>query len=181
MSGYGRKSTNQTSEKSGTLNEKIARCPDWAAECESDRVIMAAWFQDLQMGWMRNAPGIIEVVTTTPFIARWLCSNYLSRIADAARSRFADVAGVIIYPAGSNSIQRSDWAAKCGLKSRAQMADDARSRSEALQAVMIAAKAEPLQRDEHGYVIDERGLRKCGVISNYVREMTDAALASSET
>jgi len=174
MSGFGGKYKNQQDEKPNSLREKLSRCPDWADECETDRVIMAAWFNDLQMGWMRNAPGIIEVVTPTASVARWLCSNYLSRIADAARSRFADVRGIIIYPEGSNSIQRGEWAERCGLKSRAQLADSGKARSEALMAVMVAAKAEPLKRDENGYVIDERGMRKCGILSNYINELVES-------
>ena len=162
MSGFSGKAAKHQEEKSGALKEKLARCPDWAASCESEDVPRAAWFADLQMGWMRNAPGIIEVVTPTPFIARWLCGRYLHQIASAARKQYADVSGVIIYPAGADSAERSIWADNCGLKSKAKMADTAEARAAGLKALKIASLAQPRPRDAEGCIIDDAGNRVVG-------------------
>lgn len=162
MSGFSGKVTKQQDEKPNSLREKLSRCPDWAESCESEAVPRAAWFADLQMGWMRNAPGIVEVVTTTPFIARWLCGRYLHQIATAARKQFAGVEGVIIYPSGADSAERSIWADTCGLKSRAKMADTEAARAAALQAIKIASLANPRPRDADGCIIDDYGNRIVG-------------------
>ena len=69
----------------------------------------AAWFADLQMGWMRNAPGIVEVVTTTPFIAR--LSNATANTFTRSLRRPKQFAGVegLSYPSGADSAERSIW------------------------------------------------------------------------